>query len=323
MEPTKKKKNKALTAVVIILGVIFFIGVWGTVISVAAKGTQVPKAKHLSANGTIDVIYVEGVIGGGSSLFSEATYNHNWTINQIDQLIDSSTNKAILLYVNSPGGGVYESDELYLKLKKYKEITGRPVYAYMAQTAASGGYYICMAADKVYANRMTMTGSIGVIMSMMDTTELERKIGIKTENIVSGKNKAMGNPLTEEQRKILQDMIDETYNIFVQIVSENRKISLEETKKLADGRIYTANQAKKLKLVDEIGDFDAAIKDLREKHDLQNSDVYDVINKTTFFEQLFGGVSSKVSLFKINEFESIREYLTHNNSGKLMYYYAK
>jgi protease-4 len=274
---------------------------------------------QVRGNQTIDVIYVQGVIGEGSSLFSEATYNHAWTIDQIDMLMESKSNKAILLYVNSPGGGVYESDELYLKLKEYKEATGRPVYAYMAQTAASGGYYVCMAADKVYANRMTMTGSIGVIMSMMDTTELEKKIGIKTENIVSGKNKAMGNPLTVDQRKILQDMIDETYNIFVQIVSENRNITLEKTKELADGRIYSAMQAKELKLIDEVGDFDKTVADLKETYKLQDCELYDIVNEPSAFEELFGAASKNFSIF--NEFDSIKEYLKNNDSGKLMYYY--
>ena len=321
MQPTKKKKNKGLTIVLIIFGIILFIGIWVTIISAVVKNVGgAETTKKLTGGDSIDVIYVQGVIGEGSSLFSEASYDHTWTMEQIDQLMNSSSNKAILLYVNSPGGGVYESDELYLKLKKYKEVTGRPVYAYMAQTAASGGYYVCMAADKVYANRMTMTGSIGVIMSLSDTTELQKKIGIKTENVVSGKNKAMGNPLTDEQRTILQDMVNETYNIFVQIVSENRKINLEETKKLADGRVYTANQAKALKLIDEVGDFDAAVADLKKTYKLENAEVYDVINETTFFDEFFGEASSKLSLF--NEFDSIKKYLAHNNSGKLMYYYG-
>ncbi|MDF2612418.1 MAG: signal peptide peptidase SppA, type [Clostridia bacterium] len=320
MEPKKKKGSAALTIGVILLGIILFVGIWAVIIALVTRSVIGDTASvSRTGDGTIDVIYVEGVIGEQSSIFGEATYNHTWTIDQIDELMYTESNKAILLYVNSPGGGVYESDELYLKLKEYKEVTGRPVYAYMAQTAASGGYYICMAADKVYANRMTMTGSIGVIMSIMDTSELEKKIGIKTENIVSGKNKAMGNPLTDEQRGILQSMIDETYNIFVQIVSENRGLSVDKTKELADGRIYTATQAKALNLIDEVGDFNAAVSDLKETYELQNSEVYDVINEQTFFDELFGTVSQKLSMF--NEFGSIQEYIKNNNQGKLMYYY--
>ncbi|PHV70867.1 signal peptide peptidase SppA [Sporanaerobium hydrogeniformans] len=275
--------------------------------------------KTVAKGESIDVIYVEGVIGGEASGFGAVGYDHNWTLQTIDQLINSDQNKAIMLYVNSPGGGVYESDELYLKLKEYKEKTGRPVYAYMAQTAASGGYYICMAADKVFANRMTMTGSIGVIMSLLDTSELEGKLGIKTENIVSGKNKAMGNPLTQEQREILQSMIDETYGIFVDIVAENRELSREKVVELADGRVYSAYQAKEQALIDEVATYEAALESLKKDNDLYGCEVNDQVRELTFFETLFGTMSQKLS--KASEFAAVRDYLENNNNGKLMYYY--
>ena len=321
MKPVKKKGNKAVTVVIILLSIVAFFGFWGFVISSIVGGLEGNDINKIATGPTIDVIHVEGVIGEQASLFSEPSYNHKWTIEQIDGLMASENNKAIVLYVNSPGGGVYESDELYLKLKEYKEKTGRPVYAYMAQMAASGGYYVCMAADKVYANRMSITGSIGVIMSTVDTTELQKKIGIKTENIVSGKNKAMGNPLTQEQRKILQGMINETYNIFVGIVSENRKISLEATKKIADGRIYTATQAKELKLIDALGNFDTAVEDLKKTHNLMDCEVSELVNESTFWDTLLGTVSKDMKLF--NQFESIKTYIHDNDGGKLMYYYAQ
>ena len=129
---------------------------------------------------------------------------------ELERLIDDENNKGILLYINSPGGGTYESDEMYLELKKYKEKTGRPIYAYYAQTAASGALYISMAADEIYANRMTMTGSIGVIMQNYDASGLMEKLGIKSDNIVSGRNKGMGgyDGLTDEQKQILQSMVN-------------------------------------------------------------------------------------------------------------------
>ncbi len=318
MENTRKRKNIAVIIAAIAGGLILFAIIWGVIAWRLIGGAGGSSLRNIAGD-TIDVVYVEGVIGDSGSLFSEPTYNHSWTLDQIDELMYSSSNQAILLYVNSPGGGVYESDELYLKLKEYKEVTGRPVYAYMAQTAASGGYYICMAADKVYANRMTLTGSIGVIMSAMDTTELEKKIGVKTENIVSGRNKAMGNPLTDEQRQILQAMVDETYNIFVEIVSENRNIDLNKAKELADGRIYSAMQAKALNLIDEIGDFNKVVDDLREVYDLHDAAVNDIVNEKTFFDSLFSSTSKKFALF--NEFAVVKEYLDDKNHGKLMYYY--
>ncbi|MDF2878009.1 MAG: signal peptide peptidase SppA, type [Clostridia bacterium] len=321
MEKPKKRMNKGTTVAIVIGSVLLFIAAWGAILSIVISNVAGTGFETEFGYESIDVVYVNGVIGEESSFFSEASYNHNWTIEQINRLMDSESNRAILLYVNSPGGGVYESDELYLKLKEYKEITGRPVYAYMAQMAASGGYYVSMAADKVFANRMTMTGSIGVIMSMMDTTVLEEKIGVKTDNIVSGKNKAMGNPLTDEQRKILQDMVDESYGIFVNIVAENRGLDLETTKKLADGRIYTANQAKELKLIDEVGNFESTVEDLRINYGLEDCEVYDVINEQTFWDSFLAKVGKNVRF--LNEFDSIKEYIYKNDSGKLMYYYKR
>ncbi len=318
MEHKNKKSNKALTIGIIILSIMFVVVVWGLVLSGLISNVGSIESGRITDNGTIDVIYVEGGIGEAGSIFSEPAYNHKWTLNQIDELMYSQTNKAILLYVNSPGGGVYESDELYLKLEEYKNFTDRPVYAYMAQVAASGGYYICMAADKVYANRMTMTGSIGVIMSTLDTTELEQKIGMKTENIVSGKNKAMGNPLTEEQRQILQEMVDEAYSTFIEIISESRQIDLEKTRQLADGRVYTANQAKELNLIDEIGNFDKVVKDLKFDYGFEGVQVYDVIRERSFFDELFSVMGKNTTLF--NEFNVIREYIERNKGSKLMYY---
>lgn len=317
MEYKKKKSNKALIIGVVILSVMFFVVLWGTVLSGLVRGLASTELSRVGGD-SIDVIHVEGTIGEAGSLFSEPTYNHKWTLNQIDNLIYSPSNEALVLYINSPGGGVYESDELYLKLKEYKQMTERPVYAYMAQTAASGGYYISLAADKIYANRMTMTGSIGVIMSTVDTTGLEEKIGLKTENIVSGRNKAMGNPLTEEQRQILQGMVDETYDIFVGLIAENRKIPLEETKKIADGRVYTATQAKGLKLIDEIGNFDQTISALREAYGLEYAEVYHVINETSFFDNLFRRISKNTTL--LNEFGIFQKYREQSKNATLMYY---
>lgn len=147
---------------------------------------------------------------------------------------NSPYNKGILLIVDSPGGGVYESDELYLKLKDYKETTGNPIWTYMKSEACSGGYYISMASDKIFANRNCTTGSIGVIMSLVNTKDLYDKLGIKEINITSGKNKAMGSSgqdLTDEQKEILQSNVDEAYEQFVSIVADGRKMDVETVKK--------------------------------------------------------------------------------------------
>ena len=160
-----------------------------------------------------------------------------------------------MLYVDSPGGNVYESDELYLKLMEYKQETGRPIWAYFASEACSGGYYISMAADKIYANRNCWTGSIGVIISLMNAEGLYEKLGLEEINVASGDNKAMGfmgTELTQEQYEILQGLVDEAFDQFVDIVCEGRGLSEETVRELADGRIYSAKQALELNLIDGI-----------------------------------------------------------------------
>ncbi len=213
---------------------------------------------------TIARIKIEGVIQKEGE-----TYNQKWLLETIEKLTKDKKNGAIILYIDSPGGSVYESDEVYLAIKKYKEETKRPVYAYFASLAASGGYYIGCAADKIIANRNTMTGSIGVIAArFVDLSEPMKKYGIKSETIHSGKNKTMGSisqPVTDEQRQIMQSLSDECYEQFTGIVAESRKMDIEKVKELADGRVYSASQAKNLGLVDEIASFDDAIEMLKEK----------------------------------------------------------
>lgn len=316
-KPPKKPMNGWLVAFCVLCGCIAFVFFWGNVFKGAVGGTS-SSVSYEPVGDTIDVIYIEGTIAEG-----QTGYNHVWTINRIESLMKSESNKGIMLYVNSPGGGIYESDELYLKLKKYKETTGRPVYAYMAQTAASGGLYVCMAADKIYANRMTMTGSIGVIMSLTDTTGLQDLVGIKTENIVSGKNKAMGNPLTADQRAILQSLIDESYEIFVDVVEEGRGLDEVTVKKLADGRVYSPTQAKELGLIDEIADFDLAVSQMKEENSLTDCELYYDQQPVSFWQQLMYGVSSLGNIGAKDDFSEIRSYIDENEGMKLMYMMEK
>lgn len=327
-EPNKpvKKQSKgpmkpSIVIVSVICGTIMFLGFWYILFSQffgnlfgTVNGSNFSEA--YAVGDTIDVISVEGTIAKGS-----ATYQHNWTINKVNELMKSNTNKAIFLYVNSPGGGVYESDELYLKLKQYKEETGRPVYAYMADTAASGGLYVSMAADKIFANRMTMTGSIGVVMSLTDTSGLQELIGVKEEKVVSGINKAMGSPLTAEQRDILQSLIDESYEIFVDVVAEGRNLDRNKVYELADGRVYSPKQAKELGLIDEIAGYEEAVDALISEQSLQNCIVYHQSPPTSFLQEILTGVSAHLEGSNaLSQFKEVTSYIDNNQSPKLMYY---
>ncbi len=216
-------------------------------------------------SGSFSVIRIQGEIasqGSGALGINDPSYHHAATLAYIKSLAESENDQGILLYMNTPGGGVYESDEIYRALMDYREKTGRPVWAYMARTCASGGYYICMGAEKLLANYNTTTGSIGVYIALTDTSRLYGKLGIQTVLVRSGENKGVGTPgvaITQEQRDIFQATVDESYERFVQLIVEGRQMPRQEVLPLADGRIYTASQALENGLVDELTEWDGAL----------------------------------------------------------------
>lgn len=236
----------------------------------------------------IAAIYIEGEIEE-----LNYTYDQKWLLNTIKELKEDEKNLGIALFINSPGGAVYEADEVYLALKDYKK-EGKKIYTYMGALAASGGYYISCASNKIYANRNTLTGSIGVISGqVLDATDMMDKIGLKSETIHAGRNKNMGNfnePISDEQRAILQGIADECYDQFTGIVADDRKIPLEKVKELADGRIYTAKQALELKLIDKIDSWDNMISEFK-KNELnkEECEVIDYkVNRQRSLSDLFG-----------------------------------
>ena len=160
--------------------------------------------------------------------------------------------KAIVLRINSPGGSVVPTNEIYRALKE----ANKPIIAVFGATAASGGYYIAMASQYIVANPDTFTGSIGVILNLQDLEGLYEKVGIRVNAIKSGPYKDIGSTargLTEEERELLQAIVDETYDTFVGVVAQGRKMSEADVRKVADGRIMTGRQALEAKLVDQLG----------------------------------------------------------------------
>lgn len=285
-------------------------------------GSSTALADMPSTQNFIAVLSIEGTIqasGSSSGLYGTTVgYNHDLSMEYVDKLIDNDYNKGIILRLNTPGGTVYEADELYLKLKEYKEQTGRPVWAYMENSCCSGGVYIASAADEEYANRITTTGSIGVIMSGYDMSELYKKLGIKETNIVSAKNKDMGTaakPMTEEQKAIYQAIVDEYYIQFVEIVAEGRGMSVDEVKKLADGRIYTAKQAEGNGLIDGIKtseEFDEYVK--------EQSGVSYFYQPKSSGGYLSGILGSLASAKEKSESEVLIDLMNQLGSGVPMYY---
>ncbi|EER22009.1 MULTISPECIES: signal peptide peptidase SppA [spotted fever group] len=184
---------------------------------------------------------------------------------KLKKIIDDSHIKALIVNVNSPGGTVVGSEKIYNILRKISE--KKPVVIVMGTIAASGGYLISLGGDYIVSHNGTITGSIGVILQTAEVTELAQKLGIKFNNFKSGELKAVPNPtekLTEAVRVAIMENIEDTYNFFLELVSERRNLPIEEVKKLADGRVYSGRQALKLKLVDAIGSEDTALKWLQE-----------------------------------------------------------
>ena len=205
---------------------------------------------------------------------------------------------------------------------EYKKKTKRPVYAYFASEACSGGYYISMAADKIYANRNCWTGSIGVIVSLTNCKKLYDKLGIKEIDITSGKNKAMGAAgldLTQEQRDILQGLVDEAYDQFVDIVSKGRNLDEVKVRELADGRIYSAKQAKENALVDVISTEAEAKKELTKNIGCDDDiTFYSPDNDLNgFFNSLFGKIEK---IMPKSNVELATDIVENNGNGVLKYY---
>jgi protease-4 len=182
-------------------------------------------------------------------------------VEEIKGYVKDSSVRAIVLRVDSPGGGVVPSQEIYNEVKKAKAV--KKVVVSMGSVAASGGYYISAPADRIVANPGTITGSIGVIMVVPNLKGLLEKVGIKTEVVKSGKNKDLASVfrgIGEEERQIIQGVMDDVHEQFIAAVAEGRKMEIDKTRKISDGRIFSGRQAIGVGLVDEIGDLDDAVK---------------------------------------------------------------
>ncbi|VAX31871.1 hypothetical protein MNBD_NITROSPIRAE01-1373 [hydrothermal vent metagenome] len=170
--------------------------------------------------------------------------------------------KGILIRIDSPGGGVAASQEIYDELIEIQQDGQKKVVSSMGTVAASGGYYIASATDLIVANPGTLTGSIGVIMELTNIEGLLDKIGVEGITIKSGKNKDVGSPfrkMKKEERALLQNVLDDVHSQFIEAVAEGRSLHIDEVRRLADGRIFTGRQAQEVGLVDELGSLQWAI----------------------------------------------------------------
>ena len=200
----------------------------------------------------VAIVRVEGPIMDSSQAVAE-----------LEAFGDNPMVKAIVVRIDSPGGGVAPSQEIYNAVKRVRKEQNKTVVASMGTVAASGGYYIAVATDRILANPGTLTGSIGVIMQMANFQELLEKVGVKSVVIKTGKFKDLGSPfrpMVEEERQLLEAVMHDTLSQFIEAVAEGRSMDAAEVEQLADGRIFTGRQAKSVLLIDEIGDLHDAIK---------------------------------------------------------------
>ncbi|HTP05499.1 MAG TPA: signal peptide peptidase SppA [Nitrospirota bacterium] len=235
-----------LTAAV--LGGIFFVVLFLTSSLAGRKN-----ADGLSVIGTdrVAMVKIEGIL-----LSSEHV------VEELNDYADDSSIKAIVIRIDSPGGGVVASQEIYNAVKNAKK-EGKKIIVSMGSVAASGGYYVAAAADKIVANPGTLTGSIGVKMEFANVEKLLEKIGVKGMVVKAGEFKDIGSPyrdMTAQEKKLLQDVIDDVHNQFIKAVAEGRNLPEAEVRAIADGRIFTGQQALALKLVDQLGDLGDSIR---------------------------------------------------------------
>lgn len=211
-------------------------------------------------------------------------------VEEIQEYAKDNSIKAIVLRIDSPGGAVAPSQEIYAEVKK--AAAAKKVVVSMGSIAASGGYYIAAPATRIFANPGTLTGSIGVIMEIPNVEELMKKIGVKSEVVKSGKNKDIGSafrPMQPEGRQILQDVLDNVHAQFIKAVADGRKLKIEDVRMLADGRIFSGEQAHALRLVDELGTLDDATRAAAKMAGLgEDPDVVTKKDRLSFLDMLRG-----------------------------------
>jgi len=240
----KEKKHPIVAGMLVfgVLGGLFVVSLW--LFSYFAG-----REESLFGSEKIAVVEVRGVILDPQPIVEKLIkYRKNENI------------KAIILRIDSPGGAVGPAQEIYSEIKKAKK--EKRVLASMGSVAASGGYYVACAADRIIANPGSITGSIGVIMESLNGEELLRKIGLETMVVKSGKHKDLGSPtrkMTEEERKLLQDVLDNVHEQFIRAVAEGRNLPVEKIRPMADGRIFSGDQAFALGLVDALGGLEDTI----------------------------------------------------------------
>ncbi len=280
------KKRDIIIAIIIAFTFLVTIGFLGLIFIGLYYGDN-----EVSLGGFGDRVAVVEVFG--------AIYDSEPIVRQLKKWGHSGSVSAIILHVDSPGGGVAPSQEIYNEILRVRRDEGKIVIVSMSSLAASGGYLISCAADRIMANPGTITGSIGVIMQFMTAGKLLDKIGVQYERVKAGKLKAVGafdRNMTPEERQMLSAMVMDAYEQFVDVVSEGRKMERENVYSLADGSVYTGRQALELGLVDTLGSFEDAVRLAADMSGISGKPrVVKEIRPQKGFWDLFGSLFGEVS----------------------------
>ncbi|MDO9307898.1 MAG: signal peptide peptidase SppA [Deltaproteobacteria bacterium] len=270
---------------IIILAIAFSVAVLFTVSVKIAKSLLDGADTTLVSKNGIGLVEVKGMI-----------LDSKETIRQLRHFLKQDGIKAVVLRVDSPGGIVAPSQEIYEEVKKFA--AKKKIIVSMGSLAASGGYYISAPATMIYANPGTITASIGVILKLSNIEALMDKIGIKSHTLKTGKYKDSGSPLRKfspEDRAMLQSVIDNTHEQFIRAVAEGRKLPIEDVRKIADGRILSGEQAKGVKLVDRLGTLQDAIEEAGKQAGIKGEPevIQPPKKKVNYLDMLSGGVEEK------------------------------
>lgn len=279
------------------------------------------------SNGQIAVLDLNGAImdtgPSDGGIFGGAGYDHRLFLQMLEVAMEDTLVDGIVINVDTPGGGVVESAAIHDYIVRAQEEFDTEVYISMAGMAASGGYYISAPADYIAAHPATLTGSIGVIMSSINFSGLAEEWGIEENVIKSGQYKDIMSPtreMTEDEEQLLQEMVDDMYEDFVEVVDDGRDIPESEIRELAQGQIFTGNQALENGLIDGLGDLEHTIEHMEEQLELDAT----VIHYTNDFGMgsVWGLMAESLSSENMT-LNHLEELITHSNSPRLMYLYQE
>jgi len=271
--------NKWITAILIIVG-LFLLA--------SALSGLFGDSSTISGN-TIAVIPIEGVISGTDSdnIFSTSGTTATSVIKKIKDAEENKNIKAVIIEINSPGGAAVASQEIADSIK----IINKTKYAIIKDVGASGGYWIASSTDKIYASEISITGSIGVLSSYLEFSQLFEKYGINYEKVTGGELKDMGSQyreLSNEERQLLQRKINLVHDFFIKEVAENRNLDEDQIKKISTGEFYIGSEAKELGLIDEYGNTNEVFEILKKEKNIPNAKLIYLKTEKGLIETLFG-----------------------------------